>query len=109
MPDGSSILGSGKGMGQPVIVEDGVAKLLDRTAFAGSVATADRLLDKIQVAEVPLTDAVRMMTETPARIIGIDHKKGAISVGMDADLVLFDDNINICMTIVEGNIVYNVL
>lgn len=50
-----------------------------------------------------------MMTETPARIIGIDHKKGAISVGMDADLVLFDDNINICMTIVEGNIVYNVL
>ena len=109
MPDGPSILGSVKD-GQPVIVEDGVAKLLDRTAFAGSVATADRLVrTMIQVAEVPLTDAVRMMTETPARIIGIDHKKGAISVGMDADLVLFDDNINICMTIVEGNIVYNVL
>ena len=109
MPDGPSILGSVKD-GQPVIVEDGVAKLLDRTAFAGSVATADRLVrTMIQVAEVPLTDAVRMMTETPARIIGIDHKKGAISVGMDADLVLFDDNINICVTIVEGNIVYNVL
>ena len=109
MPDGPSILGSVK-EGQPVIVEDGVAKLLDRTAFAGSVATADRLVrTMIQVAEVPLTDAVRMMTETPARIIGIDHKKGAISVGMDADLVLFDDNINIRMTIVEGNIVYNVL
>lgn len=48
-----------------------------------------------------------MMTETPAKIIGIDRDKGKISIGMDADLVLFDKNINIKMTIVNGSVVYN--
>ena len=91
-----------------VIIEDGVAKLPDRSAFAGSVATADRLVrTMIQVAEVPLVDAIKMMTETPAKIIGIDRDKGKISIGMDADLVLFDKNINIKMTIVNGSVVYN--
>lgn len=61
----------------------------------------------IQVAEVPLVDAIKMMTETPAKIIGIDRDKGKISIGMDADLVLFDKNINIKMTIVNGSVVYN--
>lgn len=107
MPDGPSILGSVKD-GQSVIIEDGVAKLPDRSAFAGSVATADRLVrTMIQVAEVPLVDAIKMMTETPAKIIGIDRDKGKISIGMDADLVLFDKNINIKMTIVNGSVVYN--
>ena len=105
MPDGPSILGSVKD-GQSVIIEDGVAKLPDRSAFAGSVATADRLVrTMIQVAEVPLVDAIKMMTETPAKIIGIDRDKGKISIGMDADLVLFDKNINIKMTIVNGSVV----
>lgn len=107
MLDGLSILGSIKD-GQSVIIEDGVAKLLDRSAFAGSVATADRLIrTMVQVAEVPLVDAIKMMTETPAKIIGIDRDKGKISIGMDADLVLFDENINIKMTIVNGGVVYN--
>jgi len=61
----------------------------------------------IQVAEVPLVDAIKMMTETPAKIIGIDRDKGKISIGMDADLVLFDENINIKMTVVNGSVVYN--
>ena len=66
--ESKSILGSLKN-GMEVVIEDGVAKLLDRTAFAGSVATADRLVrNMIQLADVPLTDAVRMMTSTPARI-----------------------------------------
>jgi N-acetylglucosamine-6-phosphate deacetylase len=66
LPEGESILGSLKN-GQKVIVEDGVAKLMDRTAFAGSVATADRLVQTmITLADVPLIDAVKMMTATPA-------------------------------------------
>ena len=74
----------------------------------GGVATADRLVrTMIQVAEVPLVDAIKMMTETPAKIIGIDRDKGKISIGMDADLVLFDENINIKMTVVNGSVVYN--
>ena len=107
MPDGPSILGSLK-RGQTVIIEDGVAKLPDRSAFAGSVATADRLVrTMVQVAGVPLPDAVKMMTATPARIIGVNDRKGRIEIGLDADLVLFDKEIDIKMTIVNGRIVYN--
>jgi N-acetylglucosamine-6-phosphate deacetylase len=106
MPEGRSILGGLKD-GQEVLVEDGVAKLLDRTAFAGSVATADRLVRTMhQVGEVPLIDCVRMMTATPARIAGIDNRKGSLLPGKDADIVIFDENINIKTTIIEGNVIY---
>ncbi len=106
MPDGESILGS-LDKGQKVIIEDGVAKLPDRTAFAGSVATTDRLVrTMVGIAEVPLVEAVRMMTLTPARIMQIDQQKGSIREGKDADLVLFDENINVSHTILEGNVIY---
>jgi N-acetylglucosamine-6-phosphate deacetylase len=106
MPEGPSILG-GLDSGQEVIVEDGVAKLLDRSAFAGSVATADRLVrTMVQVAGCSMPDAVRMITENPARIMGISDRKGALKAGMDADVVIFDENVNIKNTIIEGKIVY---
>lgn len=106
MPDGESILGS-LDKGQKVIIEDGVAKLLDRTAFAGSVATTDRLVrTMINLADVSLVESVKMMTLTPARIMNIDDKKGSIEVGKDADLVIFDENINILYTIIDGKVIY---
>lgn len=106
MPDGESILGS-LDKGQKVIIEDGVAKLPDRSAFAGSVATTDRLVrTMVKIAEVPLVEAVKMMTLTPARILKIDKQKGSIEKGKDADFVIFDDNINVSHTILEGNIIY---
>lgn len=107
MPEGESILGSRKD-GLNVIVENGVAKLPDRTAFAGSVATTDRLVrNMVQLAGVPLFDAVKMASATPARIMKINNSKGAIEKGLDADVVIFDEDINISTTIVKGNIVYN--
>jgi N-acetylglucosamine-6-phosphate deacetylase len=106
MPEGPSILG-GLDSGQEVIVEDGVAKLLDRSAFAGSVATADRLVRTMtQIAGCSMPDAVRMITENPARIMGISDRKGSLKAGMDADVVIFDENVNIKNTIIEGKIVY---
>jgi N-acetylglucosamine-6-phosphate deacetylase len=93
--------------GMKVIIEDGVAKLPDRTAFAGSVATADRLVrTMISMADVPLIDAIKMITSTPARILGISHKKGSLATGKIADIVIFDDHINIATTVVKGQIVY---
>jgi N-acetylglucosamine-6-phosphate deacetylase len=107
MPPGESILGSINN-GLKVIVEDDVAKLPDRSAFAGSVATADRLVrTMVTMADVSLIDAVKMITSTPARILEISDKKGALAAGKDADIVLFDSNINIQMTIVNGRVVYN--
>ena len=71
MPEGESVLGSFKN-GLKVIVEDGVAKLPDRTSFAGSVATADRLVRTMLImAEVPLVETIQMITETPARIMKV--------------------------------------
>ncbi len=101
-----SILGSKKN-GMRVIVEDGVAKLPDRQSFAGSVATTDRLVRNMyKLAEVKLTDAVKMATLTPARIIGEDNRKGSIGVGKDADIIFFDENIDVKTVIIGGNKVY---
>jgi len=94
--------------GLKVIVEDGVAKLPDRSSFAGSVATADRLVrTMIKKADVPLSDAIKMITATPARILKVSDKKGSIEAGKDADIVIFDENINIQLTIIKGKIVYD--
>lgn len=107
MPPGKSILGS-LNNGLEVIVEDGVAKLPDRSSFAGSVATADRLVrTMVNAGEVPLADAVKMMTSTPARILNVSDKKGSLMKGKDADIVIFDSDINIEMTMVTGKIVHS--
>jgi N-acetylglucosamine-6-phosphate deacetylase len=107
MPEGESILGSLKS-GMRVIIEDGVAKLPDRSAFAGSVATTDRLVrTMIQLAEVPLHEAVRMATITPATIMGVNDKKGSLIAGKDADIVIFDNNINVYKTLIRGRVVYS--
>lgn len=107
MPPGDSILGS-KHNGLKVLVEDGVAKLPDRTSFAGSVATCDRLVrTMITIADVPLLEAVKMAAQTPANILGLGSSKGSLITGKDADIVIFDDNINVSTTIVGGRVIYN--
>jgi len=101
-----TVLGN-KDSGLKAIVEDGVAKLPDRTSFAGSIATADRLVrTMVTIAGVSLPEAIKMITATPARILGMQHKKGDLTEGKDADIVIFDDQVNIAMTIIKGRIVY---
>ncbi|MBQ9881946.1 MAG: hypothetical protein IJM42_04955, partial [Synergistes sp.] len=70
MPEGESWLGSRK-HGIPAVIEDGVAKLPDRSAYAGSVATSDRLV-RVMVKEAGLTipEAVMMVTENTAKLYG---------------------------------------
>jgi N-acetylglucosamine-6-phosphate deacetylase len=94
--------------GISAIIEDDVAKLPDRSCFAGSVATADRLVrTMINIAGLPLSEAIRMITSTPAAIIGVEDKKGSLSAGKDADIIIFDDDINIQTTIIKGKVVYS--
>lgn len=105
MPEGESILGS-LAHGQPVVIEQGVAFMPDRSCFAGSVCTADRLVrTMVQQAGVPLCDAVKMLTATPAKVMGWS-RKGGISAGMDADLVLFDEAIHVSLTMAAGRVIY---
>lgn len=84
----------GNSGGMKFIIEDGVAKLPDRSAFAGSIATSDILLKRTVAAGVSLADTVKMMTETPANIMGLKNK-GKIAKGYDAQFTVFDENLNI--------------
>ncbi len=79
-----------------VIIEDGVCKLSDRSALAGSVATMDRLIRTlVHGAEIPLEDAIRMASETPAKIMGVYDRKGSLARGKDADLIILDKDLNL--------------
>lgn len=78
----------------PFVIEDGVAKLLDRSAFAGSIATSDILLKTAVKAGCSVADAVKMMTETPAAVMGLETK-GKIDAGYDACFTVFDENLDI--------------
>ena len=61
-----------------------------------SIATMDRLIrTMVQKAEIPLADAVRMASETPARIMGIYDRKGSLEVGKDADIIIMDENLEL--------------
>jgi N-acetylglucosamine-6-phosphate deacetylase len=94
--------------GLEVIIEDGVAKLPDRTSFAGSIATTNRLVrNMVELADVPLTEAVSMATTTPARILGLEGRKGMLAPGYDADIVIFDRDFEILHTIVAGEVVHS--
>lgn len=92
--------------GMGVIFEDGAMKLSDRSALAGSVATLkDCVKNMYKTVNVPLYEAVRMASLTPAEVIGYHKTKGKIEKGYDADFVLFDDDINIKTVITNGNII----
>ena len=101
MPSGKYSLGE-----KTVIVERGHATLKDGT-IAGSLLTMNLAVKNIcKHAGVPLPQAVSMATINPARVIGVDDRKGTLARGKDADIVVFDKNINVKMTIVHGAIAY---
>ncbi len=104
--DTRSILGSAE-EGMPVLVEDGVAKLPDRSFFAGSVATMDRALRVAMAYGVPEADAVRMCAGTPARLAGVEKRKGSLAPGQDADIVLMDNNWTVQRVYVRGRLCHD--
>jgi N-acetylglucosamine-6-phosphate deacetylase len=107
MSPGESILGS-KHNGLKVIVEDGVAKLPDKSAFAGSVATTNQLLrTMVKTGEVPLLQAVKMITSTPARIMKVDDYIGSLLPGKNADIVIFDNDFSIDTVMIQGNVMHS--
>ena len=92
------------------IIEDGVGKLLDRSAFCGSVATANMLVKvMVEKADVPLHEAVKMITLTPARVAGLDHLMGSLVPGKLANIAVFDADYNVDAVMVKGNLVANSL
>ncbi|NFN85834.1 N-acetylglucosamine-6-phosphate deacetylase [Clostridium sporogenes] len=92
--------------GQKVIVKNGSARLENNT-LAGSILTLDNAVKNMKNnIEASLCEVISMVTINPAKDINIYDKKGSLEKGKDADIVIFDKDINISMTIAEGDIVY---
>ena len=105
MSDGTESFIGSTAHGNPIIVEDGVAKLPDRLSFAGSVATFDRLVRTMRsaIGDDPIALA-KMSATTPATVMGFDDR-GEIAIGKRADLVILDKKYNIKSVIYNGEIV----
>ena len=88
--------------GTDVIVDDGVAKLTDMSSFAGSIATMDRCFKVlVGVYGIDIVTASKMLSATPLNFIGIKNK-GAVEKGRDADLAVFDRELNLKRVIAGG-------
>lgn len=87
----------GKPIDDPrIIIEDGVCKLADHSSLVGSIATMDTLVrTMVQKADIPLADAIRMASETPARLMGVSDRTGTLQKGKDADVVILDRKLNV--------------
>ena len=101
MPDGNYELG-----GQPVIVKDGQARLVDGT-LAGSVLRMNVAVRNVmRFLNTSLPDTVAMCTINVAKNLGIDKEYGSIKVGKRADFTIIDDAIDVVETIREGIKIY---
>ena len=88
------------------IIENGVCKLADHSSLAGSIATMDKLVQIMAFkANIPVADAIRMASETPANIIGIGDRKGTLQRGKDADILILDKKLNVRCVFAAGNMV----
>lgn len=97
-----SVLGPREG-GVPVVVKDDVAQLEDFSSYAGSVCTMDRALRTAHVQYgLPLRDVSQMLSLTPARLCGLQKRKGSLETGKDADLVLMSPDFQVRQVYVQG-------
>ena len=103
MPDDGRLyrLGSGDSA-QLVKVNDGVATLADGSKFAGSITPVRKMVKNLIDAGIPVCDAVRMGSHTPARIIGISDELGSIEIGKRADLCILNESFEIQKVIIDG-------
>ena len=92
--------------GQMVQVDDSSARLQDGT-LAGSILRLNEAVRNMRKStELPLYEVVRMVTQNPARLIGLDNQIGSLEPGKKADIVIFDENIEIQATLVNGTMLF---
>ena len=115
--DNTSVAGLADGeyeiSGRQLVKKDGVTRFKDSTSdmdhtMAGSEWPIDhnvRLM--VQKVRVGLPEAVKMASLIPSKVVGLDHRIGSIEVGKDADIVVIDDEVNVFLTMVKGNICFD--
>ena len=79
----------------------------DRSCYAGSIQALDQMVRNLVFdCDIPLWDAVRMASLTPAQVIGIDAECGSVAVGKRADLCLLDKGLQVQKTVIAGKAIY---
>jgi N-acetylglucosamine-6-phosphate deacetylase len=103
LPDGSPFT-----MGEMTYeVVDGVGMMRDRSSFAGSTTLLGGMVRIVtERVDVPLVEAVRMASRTPARRLGIDHRTGSLTPGRAADLAVLNSDLTPVRTVIEGRTVF---
>jgi len=86
---------------------DGIYRLEDGTIAGSALTMIGAVKNAVRACGMRLTDAVRMAAANPAKLLGLERQKGALLSGMDADIVIFDEDFNVKTTIISGEIVYN--
>lgn len=89
-----------------IVIDNGVCKLADHSALVGSIATSDQLIrTMVEKAKLPLEDAIRMASETPARLMGVYDRVGSLQKGKDADVLIIDWKLNVRQVWCKGQVV----
>ncbi|MBP2643490.1 MAG: N-acetylglucosamine-6-phosphate deacetylase [Firmicutes bacterium] len=104
----ASMLGDGNYEfgGQNVIVSNGQARLADGV-IAGSILSLNQAVKNVMdTIGIDLVKAIRLVSVNPARKLGVFHKKGSIRIGKQADIAVFDDDLEVSATFVRGNLLY---
>jgi N-acetylglucosamine-6-phosphate deacetylase len=107
MPDGAYLFGPRDG-GEPIVRQDGVGLMPDGLALASSVVGLDHCVRTLHhLAGVPLVEAIRMASLTPARIAGVDADLGSIAAGKRADFVVLDRHLNVRHVFRDGVLIFD--
>jgi len=96
MPDGEYRLGT-----CDIRLEGGVARNSDGK-LAGSTLALDRAVRHMITLGIPLREVLPMLTSNPARLLGLEQRKGCLVAGADADLILLDDQLQVAGVITRG-------
>ena len=94
--------------GKEVYIENGVAKHKNEVIAGSTVTMIDIFKNMVQRWGIPIENCIKMASANASSAIGLFHKKGSLSCGKDADIIIMDKKMNLLTTIVEGNIVYKV-
>ncbi|KMY56183.1 N-acetylglucosamine-6-phosphate deacetylase [Bacillus sp. FJAT-27231] len=94
--------------GQPVKVTEDRAVLADGTLAGSILKMNDGAKKMLKLKGVTLSDIIEMASVNPAKQIGVFDRKGSISIGKDADVIIVDDEINVQYTICRGAIAYSI-
>ena len=104
MPDGKYDLG-----GQDVFVKDGAARLATGN-LAGSVLNLNKAVyNFMKNTDLSINEAINLASLNPARSINMHNTKGSLEIDKDADIALFDEKMNCYMSILQGEIIFNIL